>query len=146
MRTTKSSSLVSVVKARQRVIFQVSDSRLSRSLVSVCSLYGRRRRLVEAHHSGIGTGRATLWAQAQAEAAKDGREARFGRQGAVIVKQAVLSVGVSHISLQHLPSFTSLSACSSCPRARLTPSSNSSSIRFLLTHHVFLVLQEKPRS
>ena len=52
-RTTKSSSLVSVVAARPRVIFPVSVSRSSRSLVSVSSLSGRRRRCVPPHPFGL---------------------------------------------------------------------------------------------
>lgn len=44
MRTTRSSLPVSVVRVRPRVIFPVFVSRSSRSLVSVCSLSGRRRR------------------------------------------------------------------------------------------------------
>jgi hypothetical protein len=49
MRTTKFSSLVSVVRARQRVIFPVFDSRSSRSLELVCLRCGRRRRKSQDH-------------------------------------------------------------------------------------------------
>lgn len=52
-RTMKSSSLVSVVRARPRVIFLVSVSRSSRFPVSVCPLSGRRRRRSLVHKRTI---------------------------------------------------------------------------------------------
>lgn len=44
MRTTRSSSLVSVVQVTPSVIFRESDSRLSRSPPSLCTLSGSERR------------------------------------------------------------------------------------------------------